>query len=82
MAYVTQAGVALGLVKTVTIKFPELGKTVASYLVTVILINMVMGPMFFKIAIFSAGEAKLSRAGSTKLSREPVVVAAGKEVNV
>ena len=58
MAYITQAGVALGLVKTITLKFPTVGKTVASYLITVILINMLIGPVMFKLAISKAGEMK------------------------
>ena len=61
MAYITQAGVALGLVKTVSIKFPEIGAYVGAYLTVVILLNMLVGPLMFKSAIFRAGEGRRAK---------------------
>ena len=61
MAYITQAGVALGLVKTVSIKFPEIGAYVGAYLTVVILLNMLCGPLAFKAAIFRAGEGRRAK---------------------
>ncbi len=55
--YVTQAGVALGLVSIVSQKYPDWGAEFATVLITVIVINQIVGPPLFKWAILKVGES-------------------------
>jgi Trk K+ transport system NAD-binding subunit len=57
MAYVTQAGVGLGLAKEVGVEFPEWGAAFATVIISVIVLNQIVGPPFFKWAIQRVGEA-------------------------
>lgn len=59
MAYITQAGVGLGLAKEVAIEFPILGDDFTTLLVAVIVISQLTGPPFFKFAVKRVGEAHL-----------------------
>lgn len=56
MAYVTQAGVSLGLAKEVAVEFPPWGEELATILIAVIVINQLIGPPLFKWAIRKVGE--------------------------
>lgn len=58
MAYITQAGVGLGLAKNVVVEFPEWGTAFATIIVSVIVANQIIGPPFFKWAIHLVGEAR------------------------
>jgi Trk K+ transport system NAD-binding subunit/Kef-type K+ transport system membrane component KefB len=51
MPYVTQAGVGLGLATIVASTFPEWGEEFASIIISVIVINQIVGPPLFKWAI-------------------------------
>ena len=66
MCFVTQAGVGLGLAKQVSDTFPSWGSGFTTILVSVIIINEIIGPVFFKWALFLAGEAKTSAKKSEK----------------
>lgn len=57
MPYVTQAGVGLGLVTVVAAAFPEWGLEFETILISVIILNQIMGPPFFKWAITIMGES-------------------------
>ena len=57
MAFITQAGVALGLAKEVAVEFPMLGNEFATLIISVVVINESVGPLFFKRAIKQVGEA-------------------------
>lgn len=57
MAYVTQAGVGLGLAKEVAGAFPEWGAAFAAMMISIIVLNQVIGPPLFKTAIKLAHEA-------------------------
>jgi Trk K+ transport system NAD-binding subunit/Kef-type K+ transport system membrane component KefB len=57
MAFITNAGVALGLAKEVADEFPFLGNNFATLIISVVVINQVVGPLFFKWAIAYLGEA-------------------------
>ncbi|HRJ41140.1 MAG: cation:proton antiporter [Caldilineaceae bacterium] len=57
LAFITQAGVALGLAQTVAVTFPEWGQSFATLIISVVVLNEVIGPMLFKWAINLAGEA-------------------------
>ena len=56
MPYVTQAGVGLGLATLVSTTFPEWGPEFATIVISVIVINQVVGPPLFKWAINIVGE--------------------------
>ncbi|MCD4742712.1 MAG: cation:proton antiporter [Desulfobacteraceae bacterium] len=51
MAYITQAGVGLGLAKEVAVEFPEWGNPFATIIISVIILNQLLGPVLFKYAI-------------------------------
>ncbi len=51
MAYITQAGVGLGLAKEVVVEFPEWGSAFATIIISVIILNQLLGPVLFKYAI-------------------------------
>jgi Trk K+ transport system NAD-binding subunit/Kef-type K+ transport system membrane component KefB len=56
MPYVTQAGVAIGLVSVVAVKYPEWGSQFAAILIAVIVLNEICGPPLFKWFILMVGE--------------------------
>jgi Trk K+ transport system NAD-binding subunit/mannitol/fructose-specific phosphotransferase system IIA component (Ntr-type) len=58
MCYITQAGVGLGLAKEVTVEFPQWGAVFATLMIAVIVLNQIMGPPFFKWALYLAREAR------------------------
>ncbi|MFV1968909.1 MAG: cation:proton antiporter, partial [Pirellulaceae bacterium] len=57
MCYITQAGVALGLAKEAAVEFPEWGSDFATIIISVVVLNQIVGPAFFKFAVTMAGEA-------------------------
>ena len=57
MGFVTQAGVGLGLAQRVSSDFPGWGESFAALMIAVIVINEMVGPLFFKNAITRSGEA-------------------------
>ncbi len=59
MAYVTQAGVGLGLAKEVAVEFPAWGEAFATVIIAVIVVNQIVGPPFFKWVINRVGESHL-----------------------
>ena len=61
MAYITQAGVGLGLAKEVAIEFPELGNDFTTLMVAVIVLSQLAGPPFFKFAIRLVRESHLPK---------------------
>jgi Trk K+ transport system NAD-binding subunit/Kef-type K+ transport system membrane component KefB len=58
MGFITQAGVALGLAKEVAVEFPELGNAFATMIISVVVLNELTGPLFFKWVINRVGEAR------------------------
>ena len=63
MAYITQAGVSLGLAKAIMVEFPDWGLPLATVLIAVIVLNQLIGPPLLKIAINMAGEAHTRAEG-------------------
>jgi Trk K+ transport system NAD-binding subunit/Kef-type K+ transport system membrane component KefB len=57
MAYITQAGIGLGLAKAMADKFPVWGPPLATVIIAAIIINQIIGPALFKIAIIRSGES-------------------------
>lgn len=58
MAYITQAGVGLGLAKEVGGAFPGWGPAFATLMISTIVVNQVIGPAFFKGALVWVKEAR------------------------
>jgi len=67
MAFVTQAGVALGLAKEVAVEFPPWGSEFATLIIALVVLNEMVGPLFFKWTIHHVGEAHL-RADTSKFN--------------
>jgi Trk K+ transport system NAD-binding subunit/Kef-type K+ transport system membrane component KefB len=59
MAYITQAGVGLGLTTEVAGEFNAWGAEFATLIIAVIVLNQIVGPPLFKWAINRIGEAHL-----------------------
>jgi Trk K+ transport system NAD-binding subunit/Kef-type K+ transport system membrane component KefB len=57
MAYITQAGVGLGLAKEAAVEFSQLGNEFPTLIIAVIVINQLVGPPLFKNFIRRVGEA-------------------------
>jgi len=57
MVFITQAGVGLGLTKQMTAAFPTWGTTFAALLISMIIVDEIIGPPLFKWAIHRVGEA-------------------------
>ena len=58
MAYLTQAGVSLGLALEVTRRFPGWGDAFVTVIVAVIAVNQMIGPIAMKQALTRAGETR------------------------
>ena len=57
LAFVTQAGIGLGLAKSVAIAYPTWGPEFASLIIAIIVVNQLLGPPLFKWAIHLVGES-------------------------
>lgn len=57
MAFVTQAGVTLGLSKKISLEYSGWGPQFNTVIVAVVILNQFVGPFLMKFAILSAGEA-------------------------
>ncbi|MEZ4743711.1 MAG: cation:proton antiporter [Bdellovibrionota bacterium] len=58
MGFITQAGVGIGLAKSVELNFPIWGSEFATLIIAIIVINQLIGPTILKMAIFIMGEAR------------------------
>ncbi|MCB9450711.1 MAG: cation:proton antiporter [Anaerolineaceae bacterium] len=63
MAYVTQAGIGLGLAQEVAVEFPQFGESFVTLIVSVIVLSQLVGPPLLKAAIKRVGEAHLPDTG-------------------
>jgi Trk K+ transport system NAD-binding subunit/Kef-type K+ transport system membrane component KefB len=63
MPYVTQAGVGIGLVTEIANQFPEWGNEFATLLISVIVLNQIVGPPLFKWAIVHLKEDHVKASG-------------------
>jgi Trk K+ transport system NAD-binding subunit/Kef-type K+ transport system membrane component KefB len=76
MAFITQAGIGLGLSKEIAGEFPGWGDSLATLMIAVIALNQLVGPPFFKWALNIAGEARV-RAGRRDLRGTPLAIVFG-----
>lgn len=74
MAYVTQAGVGLGLAKDAASEFSTFGADFATLVIAIIVINQIVGPPLFKAAIKRMGEAHLAGSSSPDEVRDALIV--------
>lgn len=74
LALITQAGIALGLAREVAAEFPSLGDAFATMVISVIVINEVIGPMFLKEALKRVGETNLPQTHSPGLTRNVLIL--------
>lgn len=58
-AFITQAGVSLGLAGIITNRFPGWGAALATTIVAIIALNQIIGPIAFKFALGAVGEARV-----------------------
>lgn len=75
MAYITQAGVGLGLAREVVVEYPAWGDPFAAVMISVIILNQLIGPPLFKRAIKSVGEdrTRAQRPEGLEGQREAVI---------
>jgi Kef-type K+ transport system membrane component KefB len=59
MAYLTQAGVAIGLAQIAQSEFPGIGVYLTTVILALIFVNQLVGPVTFKTVLNLVGEAKL-----------------------
>ena len=57
MGFITQAGIVLGLAREVAVEFPSLGSAFATLIISVVVLNQILGPLFLKWALKQTGEA-------------------------
>jgi len=66
LAFITQAGVSLGLTQEVVRRFPEWGETFATMVIASITINQLVGPITFKYALEKVGETRRARLAAAE----------------
>ncbi|MCA8961420.1 MAG: cation:proton antiporter [Planctomycetes bacterium] len=76
MSYVTQAGIGLGLAKEVANEFPLLGTEFTTLIVSIIVLNQIVGPLTFKWVLQHVGEAHVQH-GKRDLKGTPLVLIFG-----
>lgn len=69
-----QAGIALGLAREVAVVFPSLGDAFATLIIAVIVLNQVLGPLFFKWALRRLGETHLPEVSEPDLVRDVLIL--------
>lgn len=78
MGHVTQAGVALGLARTVAARFPHWGDEFSTLAVSIIVVNLLIGPVLFRASIVAMNESRatlehaLDRVNSATASDPPL----------
>ena len=74
MAFITQAGIALGLAREVAVQFPALGDAFATLIISVVVLNEIFGPLFLKAALKRAGEANVPEPSSPSEVRDVLIL--------
>ena len=71
--FITQAGIALGLAREVAVQFPTLGDAFATLIISVVVINEIVGPVVLKAGLRRAAETNEPQARSG-LGRRAVIL--------
>ncbi|NDJ54178.1 MAG: potassium transporter TrkA [Chloroflexi bacterium] len=74
MGFITQAGIALGLAREVAVEFPTLGDAFATLVISVVVLNEIVGPLFLKAALRQIGEAYEPDKGQGDEKRDAVIL--------
>lgn len=62
---------SIGLAKEVGLTFPDWGDSLCNLLVSVIVLNQIIGPPLFKIALIQAGDANPDKLPSVQRQQRP-----------
>lgn len=73
MPYVTQAGVGVGLATIIAAEYPGWGTEFATIMISVIVLNQIVGPPLFKWALHLAGEVHVKSDGSFDVERKVLI---------
>jgi Trk K+ transport system NAD-binding subunit len=73
MPYVTQAGVGVGLATIIAVEYPGWGEEFATIMISVIVLNQLVGPPLFKWALHKIGEAHVKSDGSFEVERKVLI---------
>jgi len=73
MPYVTQAGVGVGLATIIAAEYSGWGAEFATLMISVIVLNQVIGPPFFKWALHLAKEVHVKSDGTFDVDRKVLV---------
>lgn len=73
MPYVTQAGVGVGLATIIATEYPGWGTEFATIMISVIVLNQVVGPPLFKWALHLVGEAHVKPDGTFDVERKVLI---------
>lgn len=73
MPYVTQAGVGVGLATIIATEYPGWGSEFATVMISVIVLNQIVGPPLFKWALHLAGEVHVKSDGSYDVERKILI---------
>jgi Trk K+ transport system NAD-binding subunit len=73
MPYVTQAGVGVGLATIIATEYSGWGAEFATLMISVIVLNQVIGPPFFKWALHQAKEVHVKSDGTFDVARKVLV---------
>lgn len=73
MPYVTQAGISLGLATIIATAFPGWGEGFATILISMIVLNEIVGPPLFKWALQLVGEVHVKSDGSFDVERKILI---------
>lgn len=77
MAYVTQAGIGLGLAKEAAVEFPELGDEFATLVISVIVLSQLVGPPMLNWVIRRMGESRLPPEPEPDTVRDVLILGVG-----
>ncbi|RMD87090.1 MAG: potassium transporter TrkA [Candidatus Dadabacteria bacterium] len=77
LSFITQAGISLSLAKEVEATFPNWGGDFSTLIIGVIVVNTLIGPSFFKIALKLSGESRKRKKELKRESQDSVALIFG-----
>jgi Trk K+ transport system NAD-binding subunit len=77
MAYITQAGIGLGLAREAAVEFPQLGEEFTTLIISAIVLSQIVGPPFLNYVIRWVGEARLQAHAEPDEIRDAVILGVG-----
>jgi Trk K+ transport system NAD-binding subunit len=74
MGFITQAGIALGLARETSIAFPTFGPDLATLIISLVVLNELIGPILFKASLGIVGESRVrAQQGASDGVKEAVI---------